>query len=35
MSENFLSKLDELLDNIDEIVLKNIQIETDELGLEI
>jgi len=35
MAENLLSKLDELLKDVDEIILKNITIEAEDMELEI
>lgn len=33
--QDILSKLDELLDEVDEIVLKNVTIDVDDVDLEI
>jgi hypothetical protein len=33
--QDILSKLDELLDEVDEIVLKNVIIDVDDVDLEI
>lgn len=33
--QDILSKLDELLDEVDEIILKNVTIDVDDVDLEI
>ncbi len=35
MAEDLLSKLDELLKDVDEVILKNITIDVDDMTIEL